>query len=56
MIKMKKILLKKVPRREKRVLGHFDLNSKNGVNTRSWRILGNKKYYLNSSKINFAKS
>ena len=35
----------------KRVLGHFDLNSKKGVKTPRWRILGTKKYYLYSSKI-----
>lgn len=38
----------------KRVLGRFALNSKNGVKTPRWRILGTKKYYLYSSKINFA--
>ena len=36
---------KNIPRRAKKVLGHFALNSENGVNTPSWRILGTKKYY-----------
>ena len=45
LIQKKKIDIKNIPRRAKKVLGHFALNSENGVNTPSWRILGTKKYY-----------
>lgn len=33
----------------------FALNSEKGVKTPRWRILGTKKYYLYSSKMDFAK-
>nr|DAP21043.1 MAG TPA: hypothetical protein [Caudoviricetes sp.] len=54
LIKINKFFIKKVPRRAKKVLGNFALNSENGVKAPRWRILGIKKCHLYSSKINFA--
>ena len=44
---MHKNEFKNIPRRAKRVLGHFALNSENGVKTPSWRTLGIKNAPLN---------
>lgn len=46
---------KNFPRRDKKGFREFFLNSKKGVKTPRWRILGTKKYYLYSCKINFAR-
>ena len=46
--------MKNISQRAKKGFRDFALNSKNGVKTPRWRILGTKKYYLYSSKINFA--
>ena len=37
---------KNFPRRAKKVLGYFALNSENGVKTPRWRILGTKNATL----------